>query len=356
MSSASKIEAPQTAASPKYSAHDANIDDFEDGKARVVKWMAGMVLTVDSVAATFLSEDERSRLPPKEKEQKSRHRALVVKAMRAAPKESPETASMFRAKRDPTDLREDNDDLRRENKLLDRETWEQSIELRNLKKENAQLLEQCRQRGERADSHRDQIQHDRHKFHEHVEVLKEEIAYLNQELLRRKALAESLTMQTREANEEKVGFEHSLRKLQKQNRELSENLTECKDDLLRLQPPSGIPDSEVAEQYSNLAQQISRWVDDVTEDSQATEAQFESLAKHMDVPGLLKPYLTDEHIRLGRKFPNSQPYILRYVIHRYLESCMLDNDVYLFGLDTRTIALLQGMERGMKELEPPRGR
>lgn len=332
-SSASKIEAPQTAASSKYS-HNTDFDDFED--------------------AAFLSEDERSRLPPKEKEQKSSSRALVVKAIRAAPKESLETASFFRSKRDPTDLREDNDELRRANRLLDRESREQSIKLHNLKKENELLLEQCRQRGERVDSHRDQIQHDRHKFYEHVETLKEEITYLNQELQRRKALAENLTMQTREANEEKVGLEHSMRKLQKQIRELSENLTECKDDLLRLQPPSGIPDSEVAEQYSNLAQQISRWVDDVTEDSQATEAQFESLAKHMDVPELLKPYLTDEHIRLGRKSPNSQPYILRYVIHRYLESCMLGHDIYLFGLDMRSIALLEGMEQGMKELEPPR--
>ncbi|KAL8816348.1 MAG: hypothetical protein Q9191_008348, partial [Dirinaria sp. TL-2023a] len=310
-------------------------------------------LTVGALA-DFVSEDERSHVPPNEKEQKSSSRAHVVKVIRAAPKESLENASFFRTKRDATDLREDNDGLRRANKLLDRESREQSIELRNLKKENAQLHEQCRQRGERVDSHRDQIQHDRHNFYEHVEALKEEIIYLTQELQKRKTLAENLTMQTREANEEKVGLEHSVRKLQKQNRELSENLTECKDDLLRLQPPSGIPDSEVAEQYSNLAQQISRWVDDVTEDSQATEAQFESLAKHMDVPELLKPYLMEEHIRLGKKTPSSQPYILRYVIHRYLESCMLGHDIYLFGLDMRTIALLEGMERGMKELEPPR--
>ena len=186
-------------------------------------------------------------------------------------------------------------------------------------------------------------------------MLKDQIVYLNQELQRRKALAENLTIQTREANEEKIGIEHSLRKLQKQNRELSENLTECKDDLLRLQPPSGVPDSEIAEQYSNLAHHISKWVDDMTEDSQATEAQFESLAKHMDVPEVLKPYLTDDHIRLGRKTPNAQPYILRFVVHGYLESCILGNDIYLFGLDARNIALLESMERGMKELEPPRG-
>lgn len=163
-------------------------------------------------------------------------------------------------------------------------------------------------------------------------------------------------MQTREANAEKANAELSVRKLQKQNKDLSENLTECKDDLLRLQPPSQTPDSELAEQYSSLAQQISRWVDDETEDSQATEARFDDLTNNEDLPESLQPYLTDEHIRLGKKHPNAQPYILRYIIHCYLESCILGDDVNLFGLDSRTVALFEGIEQGMHELEAPRGK
>lgn len=246
----------------------------------------------------------------------------------------------------------DMDDLHRANKLLSRETREQSIELRALKKENAQLIDQLRHHSERADKHREL---ERHKFYEHFGALEDQIAYLKQELQRRKALAESLTMQTREANDEKGNFEQAVRRLQHQNRELSENLTECKDDLLRLQPPSGVPDSEVAEQYSNLMQQVSRWVDDVTEDAQAIEARFDALAKHDNLPKQLQPYLTSELVRLGSKKPNAQPYILRFVIHQFLEDCMLGNGIYLFGLDTRTTALLEGVERGMKELEPSRG-
>lgn len=260
-----------------------------------------------------------------------------------------------RTKKDSRDSRDEIEDLKREIKLLGRENREQSLELRDLKKQNAQLRDACRVRNESADTHRDQIDHERSKFYEHVEGLEDHIAYLKQELTKRKTLVESLTLQTREANDEKATHEATAKKLQKQNRDLHENLTECKDDLLRLQPPSQIPDSELAEQYSSLAQHISRWVDDETEDSQGMETCFDNLSKAEDLPKSLKPYLTDEHIRLGRKSPNAQPFIIRFVVHRYLEHHIFGNDVFLFGLDARSIGLFEGIERGMHSLEPPRG-
>ena len=254
-----------------------------------------------------------------------------------------------------SDLVNETDDLRREIKGLSRENREQSVELRDLKKQIALLHETCRSRNENTDTHRDQIHHERNKFYEHVEGLEDDIAYLKQELTRRKTLVESLTLQTREANDEKLAHEATARKLQKQNRDLHENLTECKDDLLRLQPPSQTPDSELAEQYSSLTQHISRWVDDETEDSLGMETCFEGLSKADALPEPLKPYLTDEHIRLGKKSPNAQPFIIRFVVHRYLENCIFGNEVYLFGLDSRSIELFSGIEKGMHLLEPPRG-
>ena len=260
-----------------------------------------------------------------------------------------------RTNKDSRDSKDEIDELKREIKFLGRENRDQSLELRDLKKQNAQLREACRVRNESADTHRDQMHHERSKFYEHVEGLEDHIAYLKQELIKRKTLVESLTLQTREENDSKATHEATARKLQKQNRDLHENLTECKDDLLRLQPPSQIPDSELAEQYSSLAQHISRWIDDETEDSQGMETCFETLSKAEDLPKSLKPYLTDEHIRLGKKSPNAQPFIIRFVVHRYLEHHIFGNDVYLFGLDPRSIGLFEGIEQGMQSLEPPRG-
>ena len=284
------------------------------------------------------------------KDQKeTKTRTVIVKTVRQPSKDAAENTPLQKVKKDNRDLKDDNEDLKREVKVLNRENHEQSQELREVKKHNAQLREACRVRNE------DLIHHERSKFYEHVEGLEDHIAYLKQELIKRKALVESLTLQTREANDEKGAQEAAVRKLQKQNRDLHENLTECKDDLLRLQPPSQTPDSELAEQYSSLTQHISRWVDDETEDSNGMETSFESLSKADDLPESLKPFLTDEHIRLGKKSPNAQPFIIRFIVHRYLENCVFGNEVYLFGLDTRSIGLFEGIERGMHELEPPRG-
>ena len=293
---------------------------------------------------------------PSKDSRETKTRTVIVKTVKQPSKDGNENTPLQKAKKDNRDLKDDIEDLKRDNKILGRENRDQSLELRDLKKQNAQLRETCRARNETTDAHREQIHIERTKFYEHVEGLEDHIAYLKQELIKRKSLVESLTLQTREANDEKAVHEAAARKLQKQNRDLHENLTECKDDLLRLQPPSQTPDSELAEQYSSLTQHISRWVDDETEDSPGMENSFERLSKADDLPEPLRPYLTDEHIRLGKKSPTAQPFIIRFVVHRYLEGWIFGNDVYLFGLDARSIGLFEGIERGMHELEPPRGK
>lgn len=217
-------------------------------------------------------------------------------------------------------------------------------------------MDSARSRSDHADDHQDRLHAEPEKYYEHIDYLEDQINMCRQELHHRKALVESMTGQTREANAEKSTMEQQVRKLQKQNRDLSENLTECKDDLLRLQPPSSVPGSEISDQYSSLIQQISKWVDDETEDTTATEERFDILKKNGDLPESLQPYLSDEHIRLGKKSENAQLYILRYIIHCYLENHILGNDIYFFGLDPRNTALFEGVERGMHTVEPPRGK
>lgn len=78
-----------------------------------------------------------------------------------------------KAKRDKRDSQDDYDDLCREVKSLSRDNREQSLELRSLKKHNAHLIETFRSRSEQSDSHRDQVQNERDKFYEHVEMLED---------------------------------------------------------------------------------------------------------------------------------------------------------------------------------------
>ena len=265
------------------------------------------------------------------------------------------------------DLQKAHDNAQRDLSFSSRENRDQSLELRDLKRRLAKLQEQNTQLREQNGLLREAYQAsqarggdklskgDKHKYHEHYEMLENHISHLQHERHKRETHMEFLTEQTREANDGKERLEAEARKLQRQMRDLSANLTECKDDLLRLQPASQISDHEIAEQFSNLDQQIAGWVDDKTEDATALEEKMGSIKTVDDLPEPLRMFATAEHLRLAKKYPDAQPLLLRYFIHCYLQTFVLSSDVYLFGLDERNVALLQGMEEGMKQLEPRRG-
>ena len=190
----------------------------------------------------------------------------------------------------------------------------------------------------------------------YIRHLEEVNHHLEHDLQNCRSQMESLTSQAQEALETKDHVEEINRKLTMLNRELLENLTECKDDLLRLQPPDQMSDTEVAEHYVTLHQHIARWVDEEVDKSQELESRFEALPWKCDkLPERLREYLTDEILRLAKNHLNAQPLILRHIINSFLETHLLRKDVGLFGLGSFAAAVVRGIERGMKLLQPTRG-
>ena len=256
------------------------------------------------------------------------------------------------------------EDTQGELKSMDRDIRDQSLEIRDLRRQNTQLNERNADLREKYNQLREVqrarpeklLKSEKSKYMERFEILEEHINHLQYERQKRDAHMESLTAQTREANEEKASLEAANRRLQRQVKELSDNLTECKDDLLRLQPTSQVSENEISDQYANLDQQISGWVDDRTEDAQVLEEQIDKIKSVDDLPQLFQKYMSSDRLKLAKKFPESQPLLLRYLIHCCLGTFVLGNDIYFFGLDARHIALLQGIEVGMKSLEPRRGK
>ena len=258
------------------------------------------------------------------------------------------------------------DDSRRDLQSTSRENRDQSLELRDLKRRLAKLQEQNAEVREENGLLREAYQahqargeklskSERNKYSEKFEMLENHISHLQHERHKRETHMEFLTEQTREANNAKERLEAEARKLQRQMRDLSANLTECKDDLLRLQPTSQVSDTEVSDQFSNLDQQIAGWIDDQTEDLAVLEGNIGNLKTVDDLPEQLRMFANPDHLRLAKRYTDSQPFLLRYFIHCYLQTFILSGEVYLFGLDERNIALLQGVEEGMKQLEPRRG-
>ncbi|KAL8914873.1 MAG: hypothetical protein Q9172_006992 [Xanthocarpia lactea] len=257
------------------------------------------------------------------------------------------------AKHEYRNLKKECEDTRQDLRVAWRENREQSLELRDLKKQNAHLKESIRTQAD-PKSYKDQIISERRKFYEHVDMLEDHIGHLKHQLEKTKLHMDQLTFQTREANEEKAAYEAKLQSLQKQNARLNEDLTECRDDILRLQPPSQIPDSKIAEEYSSLYHQIASWVDDEAEESQSMESRLGDLATDKDAPELLKAYLDPDLIRLTKRYSEAEPLILRYIIQLHVHRVILASDIYLFGLDEHTIDMLRSVEHAMEALEPKR--
>lgn len=251
-------------------------------------------------------------------------------------------------------LKRDYDDIKQELRITLRENKEQATELRDLKKQNVHLKETMRTQGD-SRSFKDQILSERRKFYEHVDMLDDHIAHLKHQLEKTKLHMDQLTFQTREANEEKTTYESKLQNLQKQNSRLNEDLTECRDDILRLQPPSQIPDSKIADEYNNVYHQIASWVDDEAEESSAMETQLANLLADKDAPGLLKSILDNDLIHATKRYPDAEPLILRYIIQMHIHRCILADTIYLFGLDEHNEIILRSIARAMEDLEPKRG-
>ena len=240
------------------------------------------------------------------------------------------------AVKDHRDLQKAHSEALNELRVTNRENRDQSLELRDLKKQNAQIREAYnRLHAEMTEDPQRFGKRERNKYQEHFQMMEQHISFLQHELEKRDNHIEMLTKQTREANQEKDELDCGNRRLQRQIEELSANLTECKDDLLRLQPTSQTSDSEIAEQYSNLCQQIAGWVDDQTEDVEVLEERFDGLntVEELNLDPILAQYTTNDHLQLAQEYPNSIPLVLQHLIHCYIRHFILGKNVYFFGLD-----------------------
>lgn len=262
-------------------------------------------------------------------------------------------------------LAKDHRELQRtHNKLIDelraanRDLREQSLEMRTIKRQNMQIREAySKLYNETMEDPQQLSRREKIKYHEHFDLMQQDLALLQNELEKRDSHIEMLTKQTREANKERDELDGTNRRLQRHNQELSANLTECKDDLLRLQPTSQTSDSEIAERYSNLCQQIAGWVDDQTENIEMLEERFKGLNSTDELacdPDLAQ-FATPANLKLAWGHPDSVPWILQYLIHCYLGQYVFGENVYCYGLDAHNAALIRQIEQGIGLLEPRRG-
>ena len=259
------------------------------------------------------------------------------------------------------DLKSAYYDMRKELKAEKRENREQSLELRDLKRQNITMKEayaaiqrELQQMSESGSKSGKVTKSEKAKYFEHFEMLEEKAAYFENEFRKRDTHLSYLTKQTRDANSDKENLEDETRRLNRKIRELSTSLTEARDDLLRLQPTAQISDSEIAEQYSNLCQQIAGWVDDATEDTEALETYFERINNLNELHTSIRDDVTNRMLGFAKKQQECLPLLLQHLIHCKVREEILSTRIYLYGLDDTHTNLLRGIEESMADLTPKR--
>ena len=296
--------------------------------------------------------------PASKGESRAKAGGTIPKPTQARITKAPRRDDESQLARDYRELQRAHSKIQGDLEMMHGESRDQALELWVLKRQNMELHEEhSRLYSEMAGDPQRLGRRERNRFLEQFQIMEQHIGFQRHELEKRDNHIEMLTKQTREANQTKGELDSNNRRLQKQIKELSANLTECKDDLLRLQPTSQTSDREIADQYTNLCQQIAGWVDDHTEDIDILEERFEGLmtTENLDLDVTLTIHTTQDHLRLAQEHPSSIPLLLQYLIHCYMSQYVLGNSIYFYGLDIHNVGIIQQIEQGMELLEPKRG-
>jgi len=137
--------------------------------------------------------------------------------------------------------------------------------------------------------------------------------------------------------------------LKNSNASLTLELQACKDDLFSLQPVAEVTDAEIIHQFENICEQVSSWVD-------GEISLFQGRAGGSSAE--LRMFQCEEIPEIAamlERISQTGEYLVEASVHRELQEGLLGNHIYLFGLSSDTISLLQAAEDKMKTLDPPRG-
>ncbi|KAL8705485.1 MAG: hypothetical protein Q9201_001416 [Fulgogasparrea decipioides] len=141
-----------------------------------------------------------------------------------------------------------------------------------------------------------------------------------------------------------------LESTQQRNNELEQELQACKDDLFKMQPRARVSDSDIAQAYDNLHEQISNWME-------GEIARFE--AGFCRKNGHLPNFFHHGDSWVAKEILSAYPTFggecfIRFVTQYLLQDMVFADDILLLGLDEADTALLRRIERSLDKSKPPR--
>ena len=133
---------------------------------------------------------------------------------------------------------------------------------------------------------------------------------------------------------------------------LDRELQACKDDLFRVQPMSQVPDSTIAQSFASLDDRICDWTE--TQISRFMDKWQDK--HHGDQPKLFGHGADPTTKRFLARYPDTGgEYMVRSIIHCYLQKYLFGHKLLLFGLGDNLVGWLKSVEQSMSRLQPQRG-
>jgi hypothetical protein len=137
---------------------------------------------------------------------------------------------------------------------------------------------------------------------------------------------------------------------------LKDDLEECKNKVLQLQPLQATPDSEISTQYSRLCTELGNWSDRQFYYAEGVFANITTINWRKEFSSLLETYLSGEHLALIELYPKAEGTMVRYMMHRQLHESIIVDSTYHDCIPTKLNGGLELISTGMKKLEPKRSR
>ena len=142
-------------------------------------------------------------------------------------------------------------------------------------------------------------------------------------------------------------YQKELKASKRTTKKLVSEAEELKVDLLKHQPMSQLTDTHIAEMYEGLRGAISSWVDNEVFLSNDGCAQSSSC----DLTSL-----ASEHVNfLAGGYKYGSEYLAESIILHRMHELLYSNDLIFFGLDIGEMNFLHSAEKGLMDLDPPRG-
>ena len=200
----------------------------------------------------------------------------------------------------------------------------------------------------------DEIWHDNQKLTEENQGLMQEIRSLYRNL---NQLQEVCSTTVQERDREKMEMVKQLSETCQENQKLQNSLEKCKERIFNIQPVEEISDTQIAEEYASLCENIGDWAERQLGDYDNFLERVPSATWKEGLEDFVRDYFEEDgYVEVIGKYPAAAVLFARNVIAQHIHDFFLVECKHYPGLCIEHENLLTMLEESMRDFKPRRGK